>query len=89
MKTTFTPDEFSFLLFTMNEAIEEITEKQESKQEEMYSIIESELQVVQQALQSSRTVSIAPLPEGTTKEGDEPIQLCNITAIVEEHLRKT
>jgi hypothetical protein len=88
MKTTLTPDDFSFLLTTMNEAIEEITEKQEAKQEAMYNRIESELQGVQQALQSSRAVSTAPLLEGTTEEVDEPVQLCKIVATVEARLRK-
>jgi hypothetical protein len=88
MQTTLTPDDFSFLLTTMNEAIEEITEKQEAKQETMYNRIEIELQGVQQALQSSRAVSTAPLPEGTTEEGDEPVQLRKIVATVEVRLRK-
>jgi hypothetical protein len=88
MQTTLTPDDFSFLLATMNEAIEEITEKQEAKQETMYNRIEIELQGVQQALQSSRAVSTALLPEGTTEEGDEPVQLHKIAATVEVRLRK-
>jgi hypothetical protein len=32
MKTTFNPDDFNFLLATLNESIEEITEKQKAKQ---------------------------------------------------------
>jgi hypothetical protein len=47
MKTMLTPDEFNFLLATMNEAIEEITEKKEAKKEAMFNRIESELQGVQ------------------------------------------
>jgi hypothetical protein len=35
LKTTLTPDDFSFLIATMNEAIEEITEKKEATQETM------------------------------------------------------
>jgi hypothetical protein len=54
----------------------------------MYNRIEIELQGVQQALQSSRVVSSAPLPEGTPKEGNEPVQLRKIADIVEVHLRK-
>jgi hypothetical protein len=50
----------------MNEAIKEIAENQETKEETMYNIIEIELQGVQQALQSSRAASTVPLPEGTT-----------------------
>jgi hypothetical protein len=47
MNTTLNPYDFSFLLTTFNEAIEEITEKQEAKQEMMYDRIETELQGVQ------------------------------------------
>jgi hypothetical protein len=46
MQTTLTPDDFSFLLATMNEAIEEIIEKQKAKQEHIYNWIEIELQEV-------------------------------------------
>jgi len=56
----------------MNEAIEEITRKQEAKQETMYNRIEIELQGVQQALHSSRTAPTAPLSLGTLELGDEP-----------------
>jgi hypothetical protein len=59
LMTTLTPDDFSFLLATLNEAIEEITEKQEAKQEAMYNRLETELQGVQQAIQSSRSLHCA------------------------------
>jgi hypothetical protein len=78
MQTTLTPDDFSFLIASMNEAIEEITEKQGAKQETLYNRIEIELQGVQQALQSSCISSTVILPEGTTEEGDEPVQLRKI-----------
>jgi hypothetical protein len=45
MKATLTPDDFSFLLTTMNEAIEEITENKEAKKEAIR--IERDLQGVQ------------------------------------------
>jgi hypothetical protein len=54
----------------------------------MYNIIDIKIQVVQKSLQSSHTVSSAALPEGTTKEGDEPVQLCKIVDTVEVCLRK-
>jgi hypothetical protein len=88
MKTTLTPYDFIILLATMNEDIEEIIEKQEAKKESMYNRIESELQGLQQALWSSHAVSIAPLPKGTTEEGDEPVQLHKIAATVEACLQK-
>jgi hypothetical protein len=43
MKTTLNPDDFNFLLVTLNEAIEEITKNQEAKQETMYNKIETKL----------------------------------------------
>jgi hypothetical protein len=88
MKTTLTPDDFSFLITAMNKAIKEITEKKKAKQETMYNRIEIELQGVQQALQSSRAISSVALPEGTTKEGYEPVQLCKIADTIEVHLWK-
>ena len=66
----------------------EIVEKHETKQEDMYSWIEIELQGVQQALQSSRAVSIALLLEGTTEEGDELVQPHKIANTVEVRLQK-
>jgi hypothetical protein len=54
----------------------------------MYNRIEIKLQGVQQELQSSHAVSTAPLLEGTTKEGDEPVQLCNIANTIEVCLQK-
>jgi VIT1/CCC1 family predicted Fe2+/Mn2+ transporter len=53
----------------------------------MYSQIEIALQGVQQALQSSRAISTAPLPEGTTEVGDESVQLRKIVDTVEVCLR--
>jgi hypothetical protein len=87
MQTTLTPDDFSFLLATMNEAIEEIKEKQEVKQEQIYNRIEIGLQEVQQALQSSHAISTAPLLEETTEVGEELVQLRKIVDTVEVHLR--
>ena len=88
MKTTLNVDDFSFLLVTLNEAIEEIIEKQEAKQQMMYNRIEVDLQGVQRALQSNHAVSTTPMPEGTPKAGGESVQLCRIADLVEVHLRK-
>jgi hypothetical protein len=67
MNTTLNSDDFRFLLTTLNEAIEEITEKQEAKKHMMYDIIESELQGVRRALQSNLIVSTMPILEATTE----------------------
>jgi hypothetical protein len=88
MKTTLNPNDFSFLLATLNEAIEEITEKKKAKQQTMYNKIEVELQGVQRALQSNCVVSTVPMPEGTPEAGDESVQLCRIFDLIEVHLRK-
>jgi hypothetical protein len=87
-KTTLTPDDFDFLIAALNDASLEIAEKKEAKQEEVFSRIKGELQEVQQALQSSRAVSTAPLTIGTTGTGDEPTQLHQITEKVEARLRR-
>jgi hypothetical protein len=55
----------------------------------MYNRIEIELQGVQQDRQSSRTISSTPLPEGTTEEGNELVQLHKIANTVEVCLRKS
>jgi hypothetical protein len=47
MQTILTPDNFNFIIAALNDASLEITEKQEAKQEEMYNLIEVELQGVQ------------------------------------------
>jgi parvulin-like peptidyl-prolyl isomerase len=64
-------------------------QKHEAKQEEMYNRIEVELRGVQQALQSSRAVSTAPLPSKAPELGDEPTQLRRLANAAEAHLRRT
>jgi hypothetical protein len=87
MKTTLTPDDFSFLLATMNEAIEEITEKK--KLSKRPCTIESRSNSKEyNKLSNLAVVSSAPLPEGTTEEGNEPVQLHQIANTVEVHLQK-
>jgi hypothetical protein len=88
MQTILTSDDFDFIIAALNDASLEIAEKQEAKQKEMYNKIEVELQGVQQALQSSRAVSTAPLSLGTPELGDEPTQLHRLADTVEAHLRR-
>jgi hypothetical protein len=87
-ETTLTSDDFDFIVAALNDASLEIAEKQEAKQEEVFSRIKDELQGVQQALQSSRAVSTVPLSAGTTELGDEPAQLHRIADTVEARLRR-
>ena len=72
MQIVLTIDDFDFIIATLNNASQEIMEKKEAKQEEMYDRIEVELQGVQQSLQSSRAVSTVPLPLEEPELGDEP-----------------
>jgi hypothetical protein len=70
-----TVDDFDFIIATVAYASQDILQKQEAEQEEMYDIIEVELRGVQKALQSRRIVSIVPPPSESPKLGDEPTQL--------------
>jgi hypothetical protein len=53
----------------------------------MYDRIEIKLQGVQQALQSSRTVSISPLPSGEPELGDEHAQPHRLADTIEACLQ--
>jgi hypothetical protein len=53
LKTTLTPDNFDFLIVTLNDVSLKIAEKQEAKQEELLNQIKGEIKEVQQALQSN------------------------------------
>jgi hypothetical protein len=88
-ETVLTPDDFNFIITALNDASLEIAEKQEARQEAMYSWIEIELQGVQQELQSRHAVSTVPLSVGTPEEGDEPTQLHRIMDSVEARLSKS
>jgi hypothetical protein len=88
MQIVLTSDDFDFLIAALNDALLEIAEKQEAKQETMYDRIEIELRGVQQTLQSSRAVFSVPLPLGTPELGDKPIQLHRLADTVEASLRR-
>jgi hypothetical protein len=75
LHTILTPDDFDFIVASLNDVSLEIVEKQEAKQEDMYNRIEVELQGVHEALQSNRAVSNAPLSVGTPELVDEPAQI--------------
>jgi hypothetical protein len=55
-------DDFNFIIVTISDTSEDILQRNEAKKETMYEKIEAELGGVQQALHSSCTVSIMPLP---------------------------
>jgi chromosome segregation ATPase len=76
------------LIVALNDASLEIADRQEAKQEEIFSRLKGEFQEVQQALQSSRVVSTVPLTIETIGTGDEPTQLRQIAEKVEARLRR-
>jgi hypothetical protein len=79
MLTTFTPDDFDFIIEALNDTSLEIMEKQEAKREEMYdSLIEVKLRGVQQAL---HFIPVAL--------GDELAQLHQLADATEDHLRRS
>jgi hypothetical protein len=89
MKTVLTVDDFDFIIAVVNDASQEILQKQEAKKEEMYDRIEVELRGVQQALQSSRAVSTCAPAIRRTRLGDEPTQLRRLADATEARLRHT
>jgi hypothetical protein len=87
MQTMLTVDDFDFIIAAVEDASQDILQKHEAKKEEMYDIIEVELRGVHQALQSSHTVSTAPLPSEEPELGDEPTQLRRLVDATEALLR--
>jgi hypothetical protein len=53
-------DDIQLIITTVEYASEDILQRHEAKQETMYDKIEKELKDIQQAIQSSRTVSTVP-----------------------------
>jgi hypothetical protein len=83
-----TVDDFDFIIVAVADASQDILQKHEAKQEDMYDRIEVELRGVQHALQSSRAVSTAPPPSEAPKLGDEPTQLHILADATEACLRR-
>jgi hypothetical protein len=86
MQTVLTVDDFDFIIAAVADASQDILQKHEAKQEEMYDRIEVELRGVQQALQSSRAVSTVPPPSEAPELGDEPAQLRRLADVTEARL---
>jgi hypothetical protein len=72
LETTLTSDDFNFLIAALNDVSLELTKNQEAKQEELFHWIMGELKEVQQALQSSQVVPMAPLTMEISGTCDEP-----------------
>jgi hypothetical protein len=86
MQTMLTVDDFDFIIVAVADASQDILQKHEAKQEEVYDRIEVELRGVQQSLLSSRAVSTAPPPSEAPELGDEPAQLHRLADATEAHL---
>jgi hypothetical protein len=87
MQTMLTVDDFDFIIAAVVDASQDILQKHEAKQEDMYDRIDVELRGVQQALQSSHAVSTTPPPSKAPELGDEPAQLCRLADATEARLR--
>jgi hypothetical protein len=87
-ETTLTSDDFDFIVVALNNASQQIAEKQEAKKEEVFSWIKDELQGVQQELQSNYLVSTVSLSTGTIELGDELAQLHRSADTVKGFLRQ-
>jgi hypothetical protein len=83
-----TIDDFDFIIPVVADASQDILQKHEAKQEEMYDRIEVQLKGVQQALQSNCAVSTAPPLSEAHEFGDEPTQIHRPADATEAHLRR-
>ena len=81
-----TLDDFDFIIIAIFDALQDLLQNIEAKQEAMQDRIETELRGVQQALHSSRAVSTMPPPPEEPDLGDEFAQLCRIADATQDHL---
>jgi hypothetical protein len=88
LQTVITVNDFDFIIASISDALEDILQRTEAKQETMYGRIEAKLRGVHQALHSSRAVSTVPPPPEEPDLGDEPAQLRRIAYVTEAHLRR-
>jgi hypothetical protein len=70
-----TVDDIDLIITAIEDASEDILQRQGEKQESMYDRIEKELKDIQQAIHSSRAVPTAPSSTESVELGDEPTQL--------------
>jgi hypothetical protein len=75
MRTKLTFDDFDFIIAIVEDASQDILQKHENKQEDMYDIIEVELRGVLKTLQFSHAVCTAPPPLEELEWGDELAQI--------------
>jgi hypothetical protein len=78
----------NLIITTVEDALEDILQRHEAKQETLYDRIEKELKDIQQAIQSSRVVSTVPSSTESVELGDEPTQLCILADATETRLHR-
>jgi hypothetical protein len=72
LKNVLTVDDVNLIIAVIEDASEDILQRNGGKQEMMYERIEKELKEIQQAVYSSHTVPIAPPLSESEELGDEP-----------------
>jgi hypothetical protein len=75
MEATLTQDDISLVFGAMEDDLEDILQRYELKQEELYERVEKELKEIKQSIHSVRAVPTVPSSSHNTKLGDEPAQL--------------
>jgi hypothetical protein len=68
-------DDVDLIITAVEDALEDILQRNEAKQETLYDRIEKELKDIQQAIHSSCTIPIVPSSIEIVELGDEPTQL--------------
>jgi hypothetical protein len=87
-KNVLTVDDIDLIITVIEDASEDILQRQGAKQESMYDRIEKELKDIQQAIHSSRAVPTAPSSAESVELGDEPTQLRRLADATEARLHR-
>ena len=81
-------DDVDLIIATMEDALEDILQRHEEKQETLYDRIEKELKDIHQAIHSSRAVPTASSSTEIVELEDEPTQLRRLADATEARLRR-
>jgi hypothetical protein len=79
-------DDIQLIITTVEDASEDILQRQGVKKETLYEKIEKQLKDIHQALQSSHTVSTEPPSVENVELGDEPTQLRRLAYATETRI---
>jgi hypothetical protein len=86
LEAMLTEDDISLVCEAIENAFEEILQRYEYKQEELYERIEKELKELQQAVRLARAVPTVPSSSQTIELGDESTQLRRLADAIEAQL---